>query len=56
MPWRKKWIDPGKFEGSEEELRKAVARRAYEVWVSEVSEYHIFSIVRSTKWIGAFAI
>lgn len=39
MPWRKRWIDPAKFEGSEEELAEVLARRGYEVWVSEISEY-----------------
>jgi len=38
MPWRKKWIDPADFEGKEEELGKTLSKRAYEVWVSEVSK------------------
>lgn len=38
MPWRKPWIDPKEFEGSEEEFGKALGQRAYEVWVSEVSK------------------
>jgi A/G-specific adenine glycosylase len=38
MPWRKPWIDPATFEGSEEELGEVLGRRAYEVWVSEISE------------------
>jgi len=38
MPWRKKWIDPADFEGKEEELGKILSKRAYEVWVSEVSK------------------
>ncbi|KAF2127696.1 DNA glycosylase [Dothidotthia symphoricarpi CBS 119687] len=36
MPWRKKWIDPKSYEGKEKELGSILARRAYEVWVSEV--------------------
>ncbi|KAI5862277.1 DNA glycosylase [Durotheca rogersii] len=46
MPWRKAWVDPGGIgagsgRGSDaeqegEELRERVARRAYEVWISEV--------------------
>jgi A/G-specific adenine glycosylase len=39
MPWRKAWIHPKLFEGSEEELINVLDRRAYEVWVSEVSKY-----------------
>jgi A/G-specific adenine glycosylase len=39
MPWRKKWIDPTEFKGSKEDLDKLLGRRAYEVWVSEVSKY-----------------
>jgi A/G-specific adenine glycosylase len=38
MPWRKKWIDPTEFEGRQEELGKVLGKRAYEVWVSEVSK------------------
>jgi A/G-specific adenine glycosylase len=38
MPWRKPWIDPKDFEGQEEELGKVLGKRAYEVWVSEVSK------------------
>jgi A/G-specific adenine glycosylase len=38
MPWRKKWIDPVEFEGREEELGSVLGKRAYEVWVSEVSK------------------
>ncbi|KAF2109860.1 DNA glycosylase [Lophiotrema nucula] len=36
MPWRKKWIDPSEWQGKEEDGKKEIARRAYEVWVSEV--------------------
>jgi len=38
MPWRKKWIDPEEYE-DKEELGRVLSKRAYEVWVSEVSEY-----------------
>ncbi|KAF2639641.1 DNA glycosylase [Massarina eburnea CBS 473.64] len=36
MPWRKKWIDPADFDGTKDELGDVLARRAYEVWVSEI--------------------
>lgn len=36
MPWRKKWIDPAEYAGREEELGTVLAKRAYEVWVSEI--------------------
>jgi hypothetical protein len=49
MPWRKKWIDPGVWEGTDEELDEVLARRAYEVWVSEVSEYLICIFVLFLK-------
>lgn len=35
MPWRKAWVDPAAF-SSESELRAVLARRAYEVWISEI--------------------
>lgn len=38
MPWRKRWIDPKEFEGKAEELGKTLGKRAYEVWVSEISK------------------
>jgi A/G-specific adenine glycosylase len=38
MPWRKRWIDPKEYEGTEEEVGVVLAKRAYEVWVSEVSK------------------
>ncbi len=38
MPWRKAWINPETFEGKEEELQVSLAKRAYEIWVSEVSK------------------
>jgi A/G-specific adenine glycosylase len=38
MPWRKKWIDPEDFPDKEEELGRVLSKRAYEVWVSEVSK------------------
>lgn len=42
MPWRKKWLDPVAFVGSEEEFGKVLEKRAYEVWVSEVSKWGFF--------------
>jgi A/G-specific adenine glycosylase len=36
MPWRKDCLSPIKFAGSEAEFRAALAKRAYEVWVSEI--------------------
>ncbi|KAF2205756.1 DNA glycosylase [Delitschia confertaspora ATCC 74209] len=36
MPWRRDWIDPERFDGSDDELQEALAKRAYEVWVSEI--------------------
>lgn len=39
MPWRKAWIDPrsyGDGDGAADELRRALERRAYEVWISEI--------------------
>jgi A/G-specific adenine glycosylase len=38
MPWRKTWIDPQDFEGKAEELGTVLGKRAYEVWVSEISK------------------
>jgi A/G-specific adenine glycosylase len=38
MPWRKTWIDPRKYEGRAEEVGMVLAKRAYEVWVSEISK------------------
>jgi A/G-specific adenine glycosylase len=42
MPWRKAWIDPEDFEGEKEDLGKILGKRAYEVWVSEVSKSTLF--------------
>jgi A/G-specific adenine glycosylase len=39
MPWRKTWIDPKDFEGKAEELGTVLGKRAYEVWVSEISKW-----------------
>ncbi|KAF2651197.1 DNA glycosylase [Lophiostoma macrostomum CBS 122681] len=36
MPWRKPWLNPADFVGREEELETLLAKRAYEVWVSEI--------------------
>lgn len=44
MPWRKKWLDPAAFVGREEEFGKVLEKRAYEVWVSEVSKWFFFAI------------
>jgi len=41
MPWRKRWIDPADFKGREEELNTVLGKRAYEVWVSEVSKSRV---------------
>ena len=49
MPWRKKWIDPEEYE-DKEELGRVLSKRAYEVWVSEVSEYIIFFVVEFLHW------
>lgn len=38
MPWRKKWLDPAEFDGGDEEFGSLLEKRAYEVWVSEVSK------------------
>ncbi len=38
MPWRKAWINPESFMGRDEELQLDLAKRAYEIWVSEVSK------------------
>jgi A/G-specific adenine glycosylase len=36
MPWRKPWLSLAKFKGSEDEFQVVQARRAYEIWVSEI--------------------
>lgn len=38
MPWRQRWVDPKAYEGREAQWSEVVMRRAYEVWVSEVSK------------------
>lgn len=48
MPWRKAWIDPDEYDGRQEELGIVLGKRAYEVWVSEVSE-SISLFVKSSK-------
>lgn len=49
MPWRKDWIDPAAEEWQGEEgaalLRSALEKRAYEVWISEISAYMRAAIV-----------
>jgi hypothetical protein len=42
MPWRKAWVDPAEYAGREARLRDVLMRRAYEVWVSEVSKFFFF--------------
>ena len=37
MPWRKAWIDP--TQSGEGGLEERVQRRAYEVWISEISRF-----------------
>ena len=38
MPWRKAWIDPSLASKTSGELKDVLNKRAYEVWVSEVSK------------------
>lgn len=38
MPWRKCWIDPAEYDGQGPALEEALKKRAYEVWISEISE------------------
>lgn len=38
MPWRKAWIDPSQQLGAANDTERALNKRAYEVWVSEVSK------------------
>jgi hypothetical protein len=45
MPWRKAWVDPAEYAGREARLRDVLMRRAYEVWVSEVSKFF------SSSWL-----
>ncbi|OAL47734.1 DNA glycosylase [Pyrenochaeta sp. DS3sAY3a] len=57
MPWRKEWIDPSKFEGTNEELQKLLAKRAYEVWVSEVmlQQTRVSTVIPYfNKWISTW--
>jgi hypothetical protein len=50
MPWRQRWVDPGAFEGREAQWSEVVMRRAYEVWVSEVSKWLLWAWVEI--WTG----
>ncbi|KAF2265961.1 DNA glycosylase [Lojkania enalia] len=53
MPWRKKWIDYEGLEGGEG--KKALARRAYEVWVSEImlQQTRVSTVIPYfNKWIS----
>ncbi|CAO2653506.1 Nn.00g029170.m01.CDS01 [Neocucurbitaria sp. VM-36] len=55
MPWRKSWIDPNDFEGKDEELGNVLAKRAYEVWVSEVmlQQTRVSTVIPYfNKWIS----
>jgi len=36
MPWRKAWLSPTSPSNDEEDFNVALAKRAYEVWVSEI--------------------
>jgi A/G-specific adenine glycosylase len=36
MPWRKPWLNPAEFEGDKRDFESALAKRAHEIWVSEV--------------------
>lgn len=38
MPWRKPWLNPSQPSEPGEETAQILNKRAYEVWVSEVSE------------------
>jgi A/G-specific adenine glycosylase len=38
MPWRKAWIDPSLASKTSDGLKEVLNKRAYEVWVSEVSK------------------
>ena len=49
MPWRKDWIDPGSYNGKEEDLGRVLGKRAYEVWVSEVSKYTLRWVAYNAK-------
>ncbi|KAF1850473.1 DNA glycosylase [Cucurbitaria berberidis CBS 394.84] len=57
MPWRKRWIDPREFEGREEDLGDVLAKRAYEVWVSEVmlQQTRVSTVIPYfNKWISTW--
>ena len=54
MPWRKRWIDPERFEGSTEELNEVLAKRGYEVWVSEISESSLLLDCSESQRIPGF--
>lgn len=43
MPWRKQYMNATEFEGREEEFEKLLEKRAYEVWVSEVSKCQLIN-------------
>jgi A/G-specific adenine glycosylase len=55
MPWRKPFINPVDFNGRDEELGKVLAKRAYEVWVSEImlQQTRVSTVIPYFKnWIG----
>lgn len=55
MPWRKPWLNPSHFSGTKEELGKALAKRAYEVWVSEImlQQTRVSTVIPyHKKWIA----
>lgn len=53
MPWRKAWIDPSRIE-DKIELREALKKRAYEVWISEImlQQTRVSTVISYwTSWI-----
>ncbi|KAF2193256.1 DNA glycosylase [Zopfia rhizophila CBS 207.26] len=55
MPWRKKWVDPDEFDGTEEEFGEMLSKRAYEVWVSEtmLQQTRVSTVIPYfKKWIS----
>lgn len=54
MPWRKTWIDPSRFT-DEGDIREALKRRAYEVWISEImlQQTRVSTVIGYwTNWIA----
>ncbi|KAL6703386.1 hypothetical protein ACN47E_009728 [Coniothyrium glycines] len=55
MPWRQTWIDPNEHKGKDEDLERVLAKRAYEVWVSEVmlQQTRVSTVIPYfTNWIS----